>query len=70
MSRKTKPTAVASAKPRRVLAPKPANSHDDEEAKLREEIRKLSLSNEELLRLAEKSPPPPEFFEGEVEKPW
>ena len=69
MSRKTKPTAIARAKPRKVLAPNTMNSAD-EEAKLREEIRKLSLSNEVLLRLADKSPPPPEFFEGEVEKPW
>ena len=70
MSRKTKPTAVASAKPRKVSVPRSAKSKADEEAKLRDEISQLSLSNEELLRLAEKYPPPSEFFEGEVEKPW
>ena len=37
---------------------------------LAQQIRELSLSNEQLLKLAEESPPPPEFFQGEVERPW
>ena len=70
MSRKTKAISVGSAKTRQMIAKKRRNSNDEDEAKLREEIRKLSHSNEELLRIAEKNPPPPEFFDGEVEKPW
>lgn len=37
---------------------------------LTQDIRNLSLTNEQLLKLAERSPPPPEFFQGEVERPW
>ena len=70
MTRKTKTIAVASTKRPKGAAPKQAKSHDVKAAKLRGEIRRLSISNDELLRLAKVNPPPPEFFEGDVEKPW
>ena len=34
------------------------------------EVARISLSNAELLELAKKYPPPPEYFEGEEEMPF
>ena len=55
-----------------VLPPEPAAEVIDEEgdALAREEIKRLSLSNEKLRKLAAKYPPPPEYFEGEEEMPF
>ena len=42
----------------------------DEEELARQEVARLSLSNEELLKIAAKYPPPPEYFEGDEEMPF
>jgi hypothetical protein len=36
----------------------------------RQELARISLSNAELLELAKKNPPPPEYFDGEEEMPF
>ena len=43
---------------------------DDEELLAKEEVKRLSLSNEKLLELAKKYPPPPEYFDGDEEMPF
>ena len=41
---------------------------EDERAAVRLEV--ITPSNEELLKICRRSPPPPEYFEGEEEKLW
>lgn len=37
---------------------------------IQEQIRRTSLSRDELRRLAKKYPPSPEWYEEDFEKPW
>jgi hypothetical protein len=65
MKRKKQAVAISQMKPKRSKKrPKPGSKH------LSEETKAISLPNEVLLKLAERNPPPPEFFEGHVERPW
>ena len=38
--------------------------------RLVKDVDDVTISNAELLDLAKKNPLPPEFFEGEEERPW
>ncbi len=43
---------------------------DEKESRAQEELKRISLSNEELRELAAKYPPPAEYFEGDEEIPF
>jgi hypothetical protein len=45
-------------------------SANDDDAKLKEELIRLTPSNEKLRELAAKCPPPPEYFDGDEDMPF